>query len=106
MKVRAFYYAPGVTDVYADIFVRVHTKLNQQLGDLKGTNFSYAEQEAFVPTLLFWRTQQEPARNAVVIVSATEGYRVDHTRPEDGLTRHAEVKFLTPDELLLYAAPE
>lgn len=105
MRVRALYYAPG-SAVGVPCYVRVHTKLNKQQGDLAGTNFSYAEQEEHIPAVLFWRSEIDPDNKAVVMISADEGYRVNHVRQPDGLTITAEVAQLTRSDLLAFAAPE
>lgn len=105
LRVPALYYAPG-TSVGVPCSVRVHTKLNKQQGDLAGTNFSYAEQEEHIPAVLFWLSEIDPDNKAVVMISETEGYRVNHTRQPDGLTITAEVAQLTRAELAAYAAPE
>ena len=110
MKVPAFYYPPKTFDVFAEITVRVHTKLNKEQGDLKGTSFSYAELEEHIPALLFWLPDVEAAgvtltNNAVVMISATEGYRVDHFRQPDGPSQIGEVKQLTALELSRYNYP-
>lgn len=104
MKVPAYYFAPG-SAVAALCDVRVHTKLNKQQGDLAGTNFSYAEQEEHIPALLFWRSQIDPDNKAVVMISADEGYRVNHVRQPDGLTVTAEVVQLTAAERAAYTYP-
>lgn len=106
MRVPAFYYAtddglPQACDV------RVHTKLNAQLGDLKGTNFSYAETEAQIPKLIFWLADGiDPDNMAVVMISATEGYRINHAHEPDGATRTVEVSILTAAERALFSYPE
>lgn len=112
MKVPAFYYVDGDSEGTPKlVHVRVHTKLNREQGDLKGTSFSYAEVEEHIPTVLFWLdelAQQgfEPARQGVVMISGTEGYRIDHLRERDLWTQHAEVATLTEHERESYAYPE
>lgn len=107
MRVAARYYAPG-SMVAVPINVRIHTKLNKQLGDLKGTSFSYAETEDQVPKVLFWRNEIDPVNKSVVVVldsagePTEEGYRVDHTQPPDGLTITAEVARMMPADMIPY----
>lgn len=106
MRVPAFYYPGGVTSAEpVPCHVRVHTKFGAQLGDLKGTNFNYAETEANVPSLVFWVQEIDPDNNAVVMISPSEGYRINHVHPRDLWTRKAEVSDLDAEDLALYGAP-
>lgn len=75
------------------VHVRVHTKFDA-LGDMKGTNFNYAERQDVLPRLLFMRDEVAmPARGAYVSISATEAYTIDHTDPADDISITA---FVTP----------
>jgi len=104
MKVAAYFYAPGVPD-YVPCNVRVHGKA-EKLGDLKGTSFSYAETQERVTKLVFWDAEGVlPVVKAVVMVSATEGYRVGVVEPSDGLVTKAQVAELRPSELANYDHP-
>lgn len=103
MKVRAYYFAPGSVTP-AVVHVRVHTRMDAKVGDLKGTNLNYTEMEAFVPTLVFWRAECEPASKARVYISPEEGYRLNHTHDADGQTRKAEVIALSEADLITLAA--
>lgn len=81
------------------ITVRKHFK-NIQQGDLKGTNLSYAEKEEQPTKLVFLVDDVAmPARNALVILSATEGYRCGQTEPRDGITIKCDVTPLKPAEI-------
>lgn len=104
MRVSAYYFA---TDLAAPqpCSVRVHAKRTVKVGDLAGTNFSYAEQQETPPQIVFWRAEIEPVNLAVVMISSTEGYRVDHVHPADGPTRIGEVSPLRQAELALFASP-
>lgn len=104
MKVAGFFYAPGVPD-YVECFVRVHGKF-QKLGDLKGTNFNYAETFEPVTKLVFQDADGvRPVNKAIVMVSATEGYRVGVVEPTDGLETKAHVSELGATELANYDHP-
>lgn len=106
MRVPAFYYPGGVTSADpVPCHVRVHTKFGAQMGDLKGTNFNFAETEANVPALVFWVAEIDPDNNAVVMISAEEGYRINHVLPRDLWTRKAEVSELDATDRALYGAP-
>lgn len=89
MSVRAIYFVPPydpVTTVVQEVTVRVHDKF-LALGDLKGTNFNYAELEAISPRIIFWREElAEPERNAIVSVKRGLAYRLDHDMEHDGKT--------------------
>jgi hypothetical protein len=98
-KVAASFYETSAA-VPRLIHVRVHTKFNQQEGDLKGTNLNFAEKEAEKPKLLFFREQVNmPPRNGLVIISADEGYRIGQAEPADGLSIKAAVVQLKPEEI-------
>lgn len=106
MRVPAFYYPGGLVGAEPVLcHVRVHTKFGAQLGDLKGTNFNFAETEASVPALVFWVSEIDPDNNAVVMISASEGYRINHVHPKDIWTRKAEVSELDAGDLAAYGAP-
>lgn len=106
MRVPAFYYADGEADADpVPCHVRVHTKFGAQLGDLKGTNFNFAETEAQIQKLLFWIDELDPDDGAVVMISAIEGYRINHAHPRDGATRTVEVAELDEADLALYEYP-
>jgi hypothetical protein len=104
MQVPAYYYAT-VLAAPVPVNVRVHTKFNQQLGDLKGTSFSYAETEAQLPRLVFWRAEVDPDNNALIMIGPEEGYRINHVHEPDGPTRTAEVSFLDAAERAALSYP-
>lgn len=81
------------------INVRKHFK-NVQNGDLKGTNLSYAEKEEQAQKLVFLRSEVEmPRSKAMVIFSATEGYRCGPTEKPDGITIKCDVTPMKPEEI-------
>lgn len=99
MRVPASYYeSPTATPRL--VYVRVHTKDNLAQGDLKGTNFNYAEREEVALKLVFDRSEvANPPRNGLIVISAEEGYRIGQTEPPDGITIMAEVSRLSVSEL-------
>lgn len=104
MKVAAYFYAPGVPD-FVECNVRVHGKV-EKLGDLKGTNFNYGETIEPITKLVFWDGEGvTPVNKAIIMVSATEGYRVGVVEPSDGLITKAQVAELRPSELANYEHP-
>ncbi len=86
-------------------FVRVHTKF-QALGDMKGTNFNYAEREDITPRIIIWREEiPQPVRNAIISVEAGEAYYLDNIQPPDDLTITAMVLQLDADDEKLALLP-
>lgn len=80
--------------------VRVHTKFDA-LGDMKGTNFHFAEREEPLPRILFMRDEiSRPMKNAIISISATEAYYVDHSDPPDDISVTSYVVVIRPDELI------
>lgn len=105
MKVPASYYETPASAPRL-VFVRVHTKWIEQ-GDLKGTNLSYAETEDIAPRIVFWRAEvSNPPRNGLIIISATEGYRLGQTEPVDFVTITAEATRLSTSEIVGKTLPE
>ena len=97
MLVPALYIVEGEEPLL--VHVRVHTKFDA-LGDMKGTNFNYAEREDVLPRLLFMRDEVAmPVRGAIVSIEADEAYTVDHTDPADDISITAQVTPLLPKEL-------
>lgn len=107
MKVPAFYIvSPGADPVvYLECTVRVHS-LFRALGDIQSNQVGLAEREEMVPRLVFLVEEVSPARGAIVMVSATEGYRIDIVQPRDGLTVTAFVIPMSPAQLLGLPYPE
>lgn len=89
MSVPAIYFVPpydDLTTVVKPVTVRIHDKF-MALGDLKGTNFNYAELESISPRVIFWREEMPlPERNAIVSVKRGLAYRLDTDMEEDGKT--------------------
>lgn len=94
----AILYLDPAAPATGEITVRHHEKM-AMLGDLSGTNLSYAENHDDEETVVFWCAQLEPfvgimaspPRGALVVLSAVEGYYVDNTMPRYGQTVTAEV---------------
>lgn len=104
MRVRALYLASIDADP-VPCFVRVHTKF-QALGDMKGTNFNYAEYEDITPRIILWREEiPQPVRNAIISVEAGEAYYLDNVLPPDDLTITATVAKLDDDDPKLAMLP-
>lgn len=77
----------------------------KRVGDLAGTNLSYAEQLEHPTELIFWNDDLTTAgiagieRGNIVIFTETEGYYIDVANPKDGETIKVEVSPLSVDDL-------
>lgn len=93
MSMPAVYFRPpyeaGVTPVL-EITVRVHDKF-LALGDLKGTNFNYAEIEAIAPKAIFMLSEVTPDRGCIISLESGVAYQIDHTHEADDITQKADV---------------
>jgi hypothetical protein len=110
MKVTAYYYDPE-TKLPSNVEVRTHYDF-AALGEVRGTSFGYAERQEMTPRLIFMLEPTEtqpipidPDPQALVIVSALEGYRVNYLDPIDLLTRKAFCTQMTPAEIEAYVTP-
>ena len=107
-----FYLSHTATE-FTSITVRHHEKA-ALVGDLSGTNLSYAENHDDQETVVFWcdqlvpivGAQASPPRGALVVLSDIEGYWVDNTRPRYGQTVTAEVTPASEAELAGKTAPQ
>lgn len=101
---------PAVLYDKADVLVGlVHVRRStdvKAVGDLAGTNLSYAEARETVSELIFLVSEHAPSRAEKVVISATEGYFIDTTDPIDGITQKVKVTRLTDDELSGKTVPE
>lgn len=85
--------------------VRVHTRF--ATSDVSGVGEGFASLLDTTPRLIFDRAEiNRPEHNALVVIGATEMYRVSHTRPPDGDYIAAEVDRLTDDECATIWRPE
>lgn len=87
------------------IHVRRKTDV-KPVGDLAGTNLSYAEAQEPVSSLIFLLSEHAPTRGEMVVLSATEGYFVDTIDPADGITQTAQVSRMSASELSGKTLPE
>ncbi len=77
----------------AHIRVRVHEKF-MALGDLKGTNYHYAEMEDNAPIAVFWLNTPpgfKPERGMAFVTEYGRVYKIDSTFPADDQTQNAKV---------------
>lgn len=107
MSVTAVYFkAPfeaGVTPTQT-ITVRVHDKFIA-LGDLKGTNFNYAEIEAISPKAIFMLSEVTPDRGYIISLEPGVAYRIDHTHEPDDITQKADIIKLAADKTVGFPVP-
>lgn len=105
MRVPALYIATP-TDDPVPVFVRVHQSFNA-LGDVKGTNLSYAERQEITPRIVLMRDEVDaPVRDAVISVEAGEAYRIDHVLPADDISVTVEVIKMKTSETTGLPLPE
>jgi len=74
------------------------------VGDLAGTNLSYAEVQERPTTVVLWAAELEAAgtsvsRGSLIIFTATEGWYVDHTSPADDETITVDVTPMSASDL-------
>lgn len=102
----AYFKAPfeeGVTPVQT-ITVRVHDKF-LALGDLKGTNFNYAEIEAISPKAIFMLEEVTPDRGYIISLEPGVAYRIDHTHEPDDISQKADIIKLAADKTIGFPLP-
>jgi len=99
LSVPALYFAWPLRDGVKPIHVRVHDKFGS-VGDLKGTNFHYAEIEENSPRIIMMRSEVEnPSRGMIISIGVTEAYRIDHVLPPDDITVTVKVSRLHSSEM-------
>lgn len=105
MSVPAIYLPMAGSRSHALITVRVH-EFWGALGDLKGTNFNYAEIEDISPRIVFMLSEITPQRGAIVSVAPGEAYRIDVVLPADDITVTAKVVRFAAAETKGFPVPE
>ncbi len=76
------------------------------LGDMKGTNFNYAEMEAESPIIEFLIEQVDPVQNAYVSVKPGIAYQLDTLLPIEGLVRSARALRVPTSKLRNFPVPQ
>ncbi|MBK3745543.1 hypothetical protein G3A39_41010 [Paraburkholderia aspalathi] len=104
MSVDAMYFMEGTPEDAIRITVRVHEKW-VALGDMKGTNFNYAETESIAPRIIFMLSEISPDRGAIVSVEPGVAFRVDTPLPPDDISVTATVIKLTESETVGFPLP-
>jgi len=83
-------YTPDVEGATATpCAVRVH-RYGFRAGDVKGTNYDFAERHEAGFRIIFLAAEIEPVRGAVVAVEAGESYCLEAIYPRDGITVAAD----------------
>lgn len=77
----------------------------QALGDLKGTNFNYAEIEDNTPRIEFLLDEIDPVRNAYVSIERGTIYQIDTVLPPEDITVTANVLRLGADKTRNFPIP-
>ena len=77
----------------------------QALGDLKGTNFNYAEIEAISPKAIFMLSEVTPDRGYIISLEPGVAYRIDHTHEPDDITQKADIIKLAADKTVGFPVP-
>lgn len=92
--------------------IRVHEKWMQQ-GDLKGTNFHYAEVEEVSPKIIIWASEWSHFlaegygfRGLIFSVEPELAFEVDSARPRDDQTITLNVFRLDPKRAAGFPVPE
>lgn len=101
----AFYFADPSAGDPKRITVRVHEKW-VALGDLKGTNFNYAETESIAPRIVFLLSEVDPVRGAYVSIEPGLAYRIDNPSPPDDITVTATVIKVSAEDTEGFPFPE
>lgn len=79
------------------------------VGDLAGTNLSYAETHERPTTVVLWRAQIEGVslrRGCEIIFDAEEGWFVESVKPADGATITVEVTEMSKGDMVGKALPD
>jgi len=87
------------------VSVRIHDKITI-VGDLKGTNFHYAERYDYVPRAIFMRDEIIPQRKMILTVEPGIAYRIDSVEPPDEITITANLTRIRPEETVGMPFPE
>lgn len=81
------------------------TDVSHNVGDLKGTNFNYAELRTNTPQVEFLISEIEVVRNMIVSVEPGIAYQVDTVESSSGLSIVANVIRLKKEKTVLYPVP-
>lgn len=76
------------------------------VGDLKGTNFNYAEIEAESPIIEFLIEQVDPVQNAYVSVRPGLAYQIDTVLPTEGICRTVRAARVPTSKLRNFPVPD
>jgi hypothetical protein len=109
MSRAAVLHSPTET-VVGNITARLHD-MSKKVGDLAGTNLSYAEQMERPTTLVLWLAQITDLgytlkRNCSVVFGPTEGYRISVVHPADNQTVTVDVTPLSATDLAGKTLPD
>lgn len=77
----------------------------QALGDLKGTNFNYAEVLDNTPRIEFLASEVQPSRNYFISIEPGVAYQIDTVQPPEDITVTANVIRLGPEKMKNFPFP-
>ena len=104
--------APISNPFFGRFTIRPHEKWGLH-GDLKGTNFHYAEVEEVMPKLILWRSEWQefmdagyPFRNLILSVEPGIAYQIDSAKPHDDLTITVNALRMEPKKTVGFPVPE
>lgn len=105
MSFTALYFDGDEPEKAIPVSVRLHEKW-QALGDLKGTNFNYAELEAIPTKMIFLLSEIRPVRNHIVSVAPGLAFHVDHLEEDDDITVTASMVPISKKKTEGFPVPE
>ncbi|WP_152533336.1 MULTISPECIES: hypothetical protein [unclassified Labrenzia] len=86
------------------VTVRVHDQWGM-VGDLKGTNLSYAEVSDNSPHIVFMKSEISPRRGHIVSVKPGVAYEVEYVDPPNGISITANVSRMKEAKTLNFPVP-
>ena len=101
----ALYFKDPADDAPVQIRVIITDRF-QTLGDLKGTNFNYAEVLDNTPRIEMLLDEVEPKRNFFISVEKDLVYQIDTVQPPEDITVTANVLRVPTEKLRNFPYPE
>jgi hypothetical protein len=87
------------------VYARIH-RVEDSLGNVKGTSFGYSERREQEPKVIFLTDEHRGERGEAVVVSKEEAYRLDNDEPVYNVTVSWYVVALDEDQRSMLAGPE
>jgi len=102
---RTAFYFKDPADAPVEIRVIITDRF-QSLGDLKGTNFNYAEVLDNTPRIEMLLSEVKPSRNFYISVEKDLVYQIDTVQPPEDITVTANVLRVPAEKLRNFPYPE